>query len=79
MRISKEMKFAKGGKQNFSTDIFRITKVIKRRPQPVYELENLNKTAIEGQFFGEELTSLRISKQITYEVDKILDKSKTWH
>jgi len=51
VRISKEtMKFAKGGEQNFSTEIFRITKVIQGRPRPVYELEDLNKTPIEGQF-----------------------------
>jgi len=51
VRISKEkMKFAKGGEQTFSTEIFRITKVIEREPRPVYELEDLNKTPIEGQF-----------------------------
>jgi len=33
VRISKEkMKFAKGGEQNFSTEIFGIAKVIERRP-----------------------------------------------
>jgi len=38
VRISKEkMKFAKGGEQNFSTEIFRIAKVIERRPRPVFE------------------------------------------
>jgi len=35
VRISKEkMKFAKGAEQNFSQEIFRITKVIKRTPDP---------------------------------------------
>ena len=53
VRISKEkMKFAKGGEQTFSREIFRITKVIERRPRPVYELEDLNKTPIEGQFYA---------------------------
>ena len=70
MRISKEkMKFAKGGEQNFSTEIFRITKFIQRLPRPVYELEDLNKTPIEGQFYGEELTPFRISKHTTYNID----------
>ena len=51
VRISKEkMKFAKGGEQTFPTEIFRITKVIERRPRPVYELEDLNKSPIQGQF-----------------------------
>jgi len=73
--ISKEkMKFDKGGEQTFSTEIFRITKVIERRPRPVYELEDLNKTTIEGIFYAEELTTVRISKETAYKLDKILDK-----
>jgi len=50
--ISKEkMKFAKGVEQNFSTEIFRIAKVIERRPRPLYELKDLNDTPIDGQFY----------------------------
>jgi len=53
VRISMEkMKFAKCGEQTLSTEVFRITKVIERRPRPVYELEDLNKTPIEGQFYA---------------------------
>ena len=75
VRISKEnMKFAKRVEQNLSTEVFRITKVIERRPRPSYELEDLNKTPIEGQFYGEELTPARISKQTTFKIDKIKDK-----
>jgi len=52
--ISKEkMKFAKGAEQNFSTEIFRIAKVIERRPRPLYGLEDLNNTPIDGQFYQE--------------------------
>jgi len=62
VRISKEkMKFAKGGELNFSTEIFRIAKVIERRPRPVFELEDINRTPIEGQFYQEELTSVRVT------------------
>jgi hypothetical protein len=57
VRISKEkMKFAKGGEQNYTTEIFRIVKVIHRTPRPMYELEYLNGKLIEGQFYGEELS-----------------------
>jgi len=39
IRIRKEkMRFAKATEQNFSTDIFKIAKVIDRRPRSVYEL-----------------------------------------
>ena len=49
--ISKEkLKFGKTSEQNFSTDIFRISKIIFRTPRPVYELEDLNKSPIDGQF-----------------------------
>jgi len=54
VRISKQkMKFEKGAEENFSREIFRINKVIKRIPRPVYELEYLNKAPIEGQFYQE--------------------------
>ena len=42
------MKFAKGAEQNFSTEICRFAKVIDRRPRPLYELEDLNVTLIDG-------------------------------
>jgi len=49
VRINKEkMNFAKGGEQNFSTEIFRITKFIERRSRAIYEQDNLNKSPIEG-------------------------------
>jgi hypothetical protein len=62
VRISKEMKLEKGTEENISREIFRINKVIKRTPRPIYELEDLKKTPI-GQFYQEELTPVRITKQ----------------
>ena len=39
VRISNEkVKFVKSAEHNFSTEIFRIVKVIDRRPRAVYEL-----------------------------------------
>jgi hypothetical protein len=68
------MLFAKGSEQNYSTEIFNIIKVIPKSPRPVYELEDLNQTPTEGQFYAEELTPMRISKRTTYQIDKILDR-----
>jgi hypothetical protein len=74
VRISKEkMKFAKGGEQNYTMEVFRIIKVIRRTPGPVYELEDLNHKVIYGQFYNEELTPVQISKRTTFKVDKIKD------
>ena len=48
--------------------------MIERRSPPVYELEDLNKTPIEGQFYKEELTPVGVSKHTAYKVHKLLDK-----
>jgi hypothetical protein len=75
VRISKEkLKFAKAAEHNFSTEIFRIVKVIHTRSQVVYELEDLNDTLIDGQFYSEELTPVRITSRTTYKINKILHK-----
>jgi len=67
VRISKEkMKFAKGGEQNHTTEIFKVHKVVRRTPRPVFELEDLRGQEIEGQFYSEEFVPVRITKQTTY-------------
>jgi len=68
------MRFPKAVEQIFSTETFRVTKVIGRRPRVVYELEDLNGTLIEGQFSREELTPVRITDRTSFKIEKILDK-----
>jgi hypothetical protein len=71
VRISKEkMKFAKGGEKNYTTEVFRMIKVIHRTPRPVYELEDLNCKVIDGQFYNEELKPVRITKRTTFKLIK---------
>jgi len=75
VRISKEkMKFAKGGEQNSTTEVFKVRKVVHRTPRPVFELEDLRGREIQGQFYCQELVPVRVTKQTTYKIDKILDK-----
>jgi hypothetical protein len=75
VRISNEkMKFAKAALHNCSTEMFRIVKIIDRRPRAVYELEDSNATLIDGQFYREELTRVRITRRANYKIDKLLDK-----
>jgi dTDP-glucose pyrophosphorylase len=69
----KKMKFAEVGEQNYTMEVFRIIKVIRRKPRPVYELEDLNQKLIKGQFYNEELTLVRNTKRTTFKTDKILD------
>jgi len=72
VRTSKEKaRFAKGSEQNYAYEIFRIVKVILRTPRPLYELEDLNGTLIEGQFHAEELTPVCVTILTVYKIDKI--------
>jgi hypothetical protein len=60
--INKEkVRFAKWAEQPFSTEIFRITRVIKMLPRQVYELEDLNTMPMDDQFY-EELVPVQVSK-----------------
>ena len=73
VRIGKEtLKFSNASEQNFSTEIFRINIIVYRIPRPVCQLEDWNKTPIDGQFYGEEFTPVRISKRTMNHIDKIL-------
>jgi len=73
-RISKKnMKFAECGEQDYTTEIFKLRKVVHRTPRPVFEPEDLRGREIEGQFYSEELVPIRVTKQTTYKIDKMLD------
>jgi hypothetical protein len=76
VRISTEkVKFANSDEQKYTTEIFRVIKDIHRTPRPVYELEDLNNKVIDGHFYHEELTPVRLTKRCTFKIDKILGKS----
>jgi hypothetical protein len=53
--------------------MFRISKVLHRSPRPVYELEDLRGEPIDGRFYAQELTRIKITKRTENLVDKILD------
>ena len=73
--ISKEkMRFAKAAEQNFNIEIFRFAKVIEGKPRATYELEDLNGTIIDGQFYHDELTLVPITDRTAFKIDKILEK-----
>jgi len=73
VRITKEkVSFAKGYEQTFSTEIFRIFKIIHRVPQPVYELSDLHDRLIEGPFYNYELVKVTVSPQSKLKIHKIL-------
>jgi len=56
----------------FSTEIFRVVKVIARVPQPVYELSDLQDRGIEGKFYNYELVKVTVSPETEFQIDKIV-------
>jgi hypothetical protein len=73
VRITKEkVKFANGYEQTFSTEIFRVAKVIQRVPQPFYEMTDLQDRPIVGQFYNYQLVNIAVSTQTEFEIDKIV-------
>jgi hypothetical protein len=68
VRISKvKVKFAKRGEQNYTTEIYKVSKMVHKTPRPVFELEDLRGQEIEGQFYIEELVPFRVTKQTNYD------------
>jgi phosphopantetheine adenylyltransferase len=77
VRITKEkVKFAKGYEQTYSTEIFQVVNVIRRMPQTVYELPDLQGRAIEGQFYNYELVKVIVSSETEFQIDKIVRTRK---
>ena len=57
--------------------MFRISKVIRRVPRPVYEIQELLGKHIDGQFYAEELSPVTVTKATTYAIDKILRRGSS--
>jgi hypothetical protein len=73
VRITREkLRLGKGYEQTFSTEIFRIVKVINRTPQPVYELADLQDRPIESQFYNYELVKVNVTPETEFKIDKIV-------
>ena len=53
-----------------------MVKVIRRVPQPVYELSDLQDRPIEGQFYNYELVKVTVSPDTESEIDKIVRTRK---
>lgn len=71
----KKSMFEKGYETNFTEEIFKIIKVI-RRPIPVYELQDFNGEKIDGLFYEYELQPVTVEKGKTYKINKILGRRK---
>lgn len=79
VRISKtKATFSKGYTANWSTEIFKIIRVLNHRKPIVYEIEDLNGEVVDGLFYEQELTV--INKDLeneTFQIDEILETKGT--
>ena len=67
VRISKEkVKFAKGEEQNYTTENFKIHKIVHRTPRPVFELEDLR-----GREIVRPVLHRRIGSRSSHETDHL--------
>lgn len=72
VRISREKNmFQKGYENNFSEEIFKIKKVLNRKPI-VYRLYDLNNEDIEGVFYEQELQKVTVKPTKTFKIDKVI-------
>lgn len=74
VRIQKwKNKFSRGYEKNFTTEVFRITKVLKHLPITMYTVSDLNEQKILGNFYAEELS---VVKGDVFLVEKIVKRKK---
>jgi hypothetical protein len=52
-------------------EVFRISKLLRMSPLRVYELEDLRGELIDGQFYGQELTPIEITRRTESLADKV--------
>lgn len=73
VRISKEkIKFEKGYEENWTNEVFKIIRVFNRN-RIVYAIEDMKGEEIEGTFYEQELTRVRVKESTLYKIDKIMD------
>lgn len=67
--------FKKGYEGYWTTEIFKIAAIFKRKPKIVYKIEDFNgDETIEGTFYEDELSKVNIGKKTFWKIEKILKK-----
>jgi Chromo (CHRromatin Organisation MOdifier) domain len=63
--------FAKGYRPNWSYEVFKVTKVVKRNPI-VYIIEDLDGEEVKGTWYSEELQRVSVHEATTFRIEDIL-------
>ena len=80
VRIHKwKNKFTRGYKQSFSTEVFKIHKILDHLPITMYSIVDMNNEQIIGNFYPEELSLVKGDRYIVEKVIKTqVKKGKKW-
>lgn len=75
VRIIKEKKvFSRGYMQTFTTEVFKVKKVLKKLPVTMYTLQEWDESEeVEGNFYAEELS---LVKGDVFKIEKVLKRKK---
>lgn len=65
-------RFAKESHYLWSTEVFRINKIVQRTDGPVYELIDLKNNIIGGKFYDYEIQHVDENVDTVYRIDKVL-------
>lgn len=72
VRLSKNKDiFAKGYTMSFTEEVFKIIKVIPHM-EPVYEIEDLNREKVEGQFYEKEVQKVNYNPEGVFVVEEVI-------
>lgn len=66
--------FRKGYERGWSNELFKIVRISTTRPPPIYFLDDLTGEAIDGFYYGEELSAVK--KTELFEIEKIVRTKK---
>jgi hypothetical protein len=77
VRISKNKRtFEKGYLPNWTEEIFKIKKPLKKFTQPLAEIEDLRKNRIVGTFYPEEIQKIKTTAETAYRIEKVIKSRK---
>mgnify|MGYP003551348874 FL=1 len=77
VRLSKfRQQFDKGYVPQYTEEIFKVYKILNRKPKIVYCLTDLDGEKIEGTFYEKELQKINYNSDKPFKIEHILKKRK---
>lgn len=68
--------FAKGYLPQWSQEIFKIYKLLRRTTEPLYKIKDLKDEEIQGTFYAKELQKIHFDQDKTFNIESIIKRRK---